>query len=90
MTIYLIERHVPGASSLSQNELQDISVKSNSVVAGLGVPYRWIRSYVAGDKIYCVHETDDPANIHRHANVCGIPVNVVTEVPAIIGPETGR
>ena len=90
MAIYIIERNVPGASMLSPAELQEISAKSNAVVEGLGVPYRWITSYVAGDKIYCVHETEATSTIHRHGELGGFPVNAVTEVAAVIGPDTGR
>ena len=59
MKRYLIEREIPGAGDLSHEELAAIAGKSNDVVESLGVPYRWITSYVAGDKIYCVHEADD-------------------------------
>ncbi len=59
MKRFLIEREIPGASELTEAQLAEIAAKSNDVVASLGVPYRWITSYVAGDKIYCVHEADD-------------------------------
>ena len=89
MPIYMVERQIPGASMLTKSELCEISMKSNDVVAGLGVPYRWITSYVAGDRIVCIHETDSPATIHRHGELGGFPVNGITEVSAVIGPETG-
>ena len=88
MPTYVIERDIPGADKLSADELRDISAKSNEVVAGLGVPYTWITSYVAGDKIYCVHEAPSAAVIEQHARAGGFPVNKVTEVAAIIGPAT--
>lgn len=88
MPTFVIEREIPGADKLSADELREISAKSNEVVAGLGVPYRWITSYVAGDKIYCVHETESAEVIHRHAREGGFPANKVTEVAAIIGPST--
>ena len=56
MPTFIIEREIPGADKLTAAELRDISAKSNEVVAGLSVPYKWVTSYVAGDKIYCVHE----------------------------------
>jgi hypothetical protein len=90
MTQFIIERNVDGASNLSADELADIATKSNEVVAGLGVPYRWVTSYVAGDKIYCVHETDDAETIREHARQGGFPADVVVEVAAVIGPQTGR
>ena len=67
MPTYIIEREVPGASALTDDELRGITTKSNDTVAGLGRPYTWRYSYVAGDKIYCVHETDDIETIYEHA-----------------------
>jgi hypothetical protein len=90
MPIYVIEREIPGANKLSASELKDISAKSNEVVAGLGVPYEWITSYVAGDKIYCVHEAESAEVVRRHAEEGGFPANRVTEVAAVIGPLTAR
>lgn len=88
MPKFLIERTVPGASTLSPKELQEISAKSNRVVAGLGVPYVWDTSYVAGDKIYCVHEAPDAETIYRHAREGGFPADLVTPISATIGPQT--
>jgi hypothetical protein len=90
MPTYIIERDIPGANKLSLEELKDISAKSNDVVANLGVPYTWIRSYVAGDRIYCVHEAQTADIICRHAEIAGFPANKVTEVVAIIGPQTAQ
>jgi hypothetical protein len=88
MPTFIIEREIPGADKLSPAELRDISAKSNEVVAGLGVPYTWVTSYVAGDKIYCVHEADSADIIERHAREGGFPANKVTRIAAFIGPET--
>jgi hypothetical protein len=90
MPKFIIERNIPGASTFTADELADISAKSNEVVADLGVPYRWVTSYVAGDKIYCVHETDDAASIAEHARRGGFPADLIVSVAAQIGPETAR
>lgn len=90
MPTYIIERNVPGASTLSAKELRDISAKSNEVVAKLGAPYRWVTSYVAGDKMYCVHEAQDADMVRRHARYGGFPADAVTQVAAIIGPDTAK
>ncbi len=88
MPTFIIERTVPGASELSPDQLKDIAAKSNAVVAGLGEPYRWITSYVAGDKLYCVHEAASAETVYRHAREGGFPADSVTEVKTNIGPET--
>ncbi|CDX21593.1 conserved hypothetical protein [Mesorhizobium sp. ORS 3324] len=90
MPTFIIEREIPGADKLSAAELREISAKSNEVVAGLGVPYSWVTSYVAGDKIYCVHEADSAETIKRHAREGGFPANKVTMISARIGPETAK
>jgi hypothetical protein len=90
MPTYVIEREIPGADKLTAKELKEISAKSNEVVSGLGVPYKWITSYVAGDKIYCVHEAESADVVRRHASKGGFPINKVTEVAAVIGPMTGK
>ena len=88
MPTFIIERTVPGASRLSQDELRDIARTSNDVVDALGVPYRWLHSYVAGDKIYCVHETEDADTVKEHARRGGFPCDSVTVIAETIGPRT--
>ncbi|WP_123026234.1 DUF4242 domain-containing protein [Mycolicibacterium stellerae] len=90
MKRYVIEREIPGASDLGHDELAAIAGKSNDVVESLGVPYRWITSYVAGDKIYCVHEADDEDAIREHARRGGFPANSVTVIANEIGPHTAE
>lgn len=88
MPTFVIEREIPGANRLTPDELRQISAKSNDVVAGLGEPYRWITSYVAGDRIYCVHEAPSAEIVLKHAHEGGFPANKVTEVAAVIDPST--
>jgi len=88
MKRYVIEREIPGASELTESQLAEIAGKSNDVVASLGVPYRWITSYVAGDKIYCIHEADDEDTIREHSRRGGFPVTSVTAVAGEFGPRT--
>ncbi|MEJ2864306.1 DUF4242 domain-containing protein [Actinomycetospora flava] len=88
MATFLIERNIPGASGLSDEQLREIATTSNDVVDSLGVAYTWSHSYVAGDKFYCVHETDDADTVREHARRGGFPADVVVEVAATIGPGT--
>ena len=88
MKKFIIEREIPGAGKMAAEELQAISKTSNSVIAVMGKPYKWVESYVAGDKIYCIHEAESEDVIREHASCGGFPANVVTEIKAIIGPET--
>ncbi|SBS70319.1 conserved hypothetical protein [uncultured Mycobacterium sp.] len=88
MKRFIIERDVPGASDLTQADLAELSRQSNNAMASLDVPYRWINSYVTGDKIYCVHEADDEDAVREHARRSGIPANTVSVIVNEIGPYT--
>ena len=88
MPTYLIEREIPGADKLTPAELKEIAATSNQVAAGLGEPYEWVTSYVAGDKVYCVHAAASAEVIERHSRLAGFPANRVTEIATVIGPRT--
>jgi hypothetical protein len=90
MKRFLIEREIPAASELTEAKLAQIAEKSNAVAASLGVPYRWITSYVAGDKIYCIHEAEDEEAVREHARRGGFPANVVMPVAHEFGPHTAQ
>ena len=90
MPKYLIEREVPGAGKLSPEELRDISARSNQVLSTLGTEIRWLQSYVADDKLYCVYVAPDEDILFEHARCGGFPINRVAEVSAMIDPSTGE
>ena len=90
MKRFIVEREIPGASELTPAQLAEISRTSNAAVASLGVPYTWINSYVAGDKIYCVHEADDADVVLEHARRGGFPANTVSVVANEFGPHTAE
>lgn len=82
MPTYLIEREIPGASDLSKEELEEITRRSNEAAEGLSRPYTWRHSYVAGDKVYCVHDADTADDVLEHSRCGGFPANLVAEVAA--------
>jgi hypothetical protein len=83
MKTYLIEREIPGASELTLEDLRGITSTSNEAVQSLHKPYKWLHSYVAGDKIYCVHQAESAQVIEEHAAAGGFPANLVVEVASV-------
>ena len=83
MKTFVIEREIPGASGLTNDQLRGITSTSNDAVASLEKPYKWLHSYVAGDKIYCFHEAENAEVIREHARVGGFPANLVAEVASV-------
>ena len=54
-------------------------------------PYEWRHSYVAGDKVYCVHDAESADDVLEHARRGGFPANLVAEVTAVLdstGPRS--
>lgn len=90
MPKYVIERELPGAGSLSADQLQAISQKSCGVLNELGPSIQWIHSYVTADKIYCVYIAPNEQLVREHATRGGFPANRVSEVRAIIDPTTSE
>jgi hypothetical protein len=89
MPRFVIEREIPGAGQLSQQELHAISQKSCSVLQEMGPRIQWQESFVTGDKIYCVYIAPDEATVREHARKGGFPANAVSRVTSVIDPTTG-
>ncbi len=89
MPKYVIERDLPGAGTLTDDDLVAISQKSNSVLAEMGGDVQWLHSYVTDDKIFCVYVAPDPASVREHARRGGFPANAVCHVSRVIDPTTG-
>lgn len=90
MPKYVIEREIPGAGNLSDNELQGISATSCGVLRDLGPQVQWLHSYVTDDKIYCVYIAPDQESVVKHAEMGGFPANSVSQVKNIIDPTTAE
>ena len=90
MPKYVIEREIPGAGSLTADQLQAISQKSCSVLRNLGPQIQWLQSYVTEDKIYCVYIAPSEELVREHAAQGGFPANSVARVLRIIAPTTAE
>lgn len=90
MPKFVIERELPGAGSLSKEQLQAVSQKSCSVLRNLGPQIQWVHSYVTQDKIYCVYIAPDEKLIREHAMQGGFPANKISEVKTMIDPTTSE
>jgi len=90
MPKFVIERDLPGAGSLSLQDLQGVSLKSCSVLRNLGPEIQWVHSYVTQDKIYCIYNAPSEQLIREHAKQGGFPANRISEVKTIIDPTTAE
>ena len=90
MPKFVIERQVPGASKLTEEELRAASLASLKALGELGSEIQWIHSFVTDDKIYCLYIAPDEDTVRRHAAKGGFPANVVARVRSVIDPTTAE
>ena len=90
MPKFVIERNLPGAGSLTAEQLHGISQKSCDILRSQGPEIQWVQSYVTDDKIYCVYIAPSAKEILEHAKQGGFPANVVAQVRQIIDPTTAE
>ncbi|MGA3035161.1 MAG: DUF4242 domain-containing protein [Terracidiphilus sp.] len=90
MPKYVIEREIPGAGSMSAEQLQAISQKSCSVLRNLGPQIQWLQSYVTDNKIYCVYIAPNEQMVREHATQGGFPANSIAQVRRVIDPTTAE
>jgi uncharacterized protein DUF4242 len=90
MPKFVIEREIPGAGSLTDAQLKEISQTSVTVLKEMGPGIQWLQSYVTGDKVYCVYLAPDEATIREHAKRGKFPANRISAVRALIDPTTAE
>ena len=86
MPQFVIERHIPGAGRLTDEELRAISLKSVDTLRSMGPQIQWLHSYVTEDKVYCVYLAPDEQSIKEHAQRTGIPADRITAVRRLLDP----
>jgi hypothetical protein len=84
---FVIEREVPGAGSLSEAQIHEMSLKSLQTLKEMGPQIQWLHSYVTEDKVYCVYLAPDEDSIRQHARLTGIPADRVAAVRRLIEPS---
>jgi hypothetical protein len=83
---FVIERELPGAGSLTEAQLHDISLESLRALNELGPQIQWLHSYVTEDKVYCVYLAPDEDTIREHARRAGLPADRVSAVRHLVDP----
>jgi hypothetical protein len=86
MPQFVIEREIPGAGSLSDEQLREISLRSLDTLEKMGPQIQWLHSYVTEDKVYCVYLAPDENSVREHARRTGIPADRVSAVRRLLDP----
>jgi len=86
MPQFVIEREIPGAGSLTEEQIREVSLRSLETLKEMGPQIQWLHSYVTEDKVYCVYIAPDENSIREHARRAGIPADRVSAVRRLIDP----
>jgi len=86
MPKYVIEREVPGAGNLNNQELKEAAQSSNKAIDELGKDIQWVESYITGDKFYCVYIAKNEDLIREHGKKSGFPVDKISEIMGMTDP----
>jgi Protein of unknown function (DUF4242) len=87
MPQFVIEREIPGAGSLTEEQIREVSLRSLESIKQIGPRIQWLHSYVTEDKVYCVYLAPDEETIREHARRSKIPANRVAAVRRLIDPK---
>ena len=88
MPNYVIEREVQGASSMTEDQVRELTFKSMSVLAELGPDIQWLHSYVTDDKIYCIYWAPNEEILKEHAKRVGAPATRISAVRRMMEPAS--
>lgn len=86
MPNFVIERAIPGASEMTEDQVHDVAKRSLGAMQQLGI--QWLHSYVTDDKIYCIYWAPNAEIIERHARQVNIPANRIAAVKRLMGPAS--
>jgi hypothetical protein len=86
VTQFVIEREIPGAGALSEDQIRELSLLSLRTLKEMGPQIQWLHSYVTEDKLYCIYLAPDENSVREHARKAGIPADRVAAVRRMIDP----
>lgn len=87
MPEFVIERDIPGAGRLTDEQLREVSLRSMEALRAVGAEVQWLHSYVTDDRVYCVYLAPDESAIRDHARRAGIPANRISAVRRLLEPS---
>lgn len=86
MPKFVVERNIPGAGSLTPEQIAALSQVSCEVIYAMGPKIQWVESFVTDNKVYCIYIAPDEATVREHARMGNFPANAVSLVRCVIDP----
>jgi hypothetical protein len=90
MPKYLVERNIPGAGTLSADDLTVMAQKWCRALEDLGPAIQWVESFITDNKVYCIYFAPSERLVLEHTQLCGFPAGRISELRAVIDPSMAR
>ena len=93
MNKYLIKREIEGASQIPREKLDEIGQGSESVLIAMrneGKKIEQDHSYIAGNNVFCVYNSESEDFIKEHSERAGVPANEITLISNILEHNTSN
>jgi hypothetical protein len=90
MPKFVVERTMPGAGTLTAEELAEAAQLSCEAIRVVGPQIQWIESFVTDDKVYCIYIAPNEETIRQHAELGGFPADSILQVRRMIDPSTAE
>jgi len=91
MKKFLIRREMEGAGSIPKHELNNAGKGSEEVLEAMrseGKNIMQEQSYVIGDAIFCIYNSDSENLIKEHSERSGVPASEISEIATVIKHNT--
>jgi hypothetical protein len=91
MKKFLIRREMEGAGSIPKHELNNAGKGSEEVLEAMrseGKNIMQEQSYVVGDAIFCVYNSDSEDLIKDHSEPSGVPDTELSDIATVIKHNT--
>ncbi|HEV2352038.1 MAG TPA: DUF4242 domain-containing protein [Terriglobia bacterium] len=90
MPKFVIEREIPGAGEMTEDQFHAAATKSVAALRELGPQIQWLHSYITDNKVYCVYLAPDAETIQKHARMTGLPANRISAVRRLLDAADGE
>jgi len=87
---FVIERDIPKVGRLDHTQLSGVAINSNAALEKMNGRVQWVHSLIAADKTFCFYMAESADDVRKHAQVAGIPANIVTEIETTIDGSWAR
>jgi hypothetical protein len=87
MPKYVIEREIPNAGQMTDEELRLAARQSMEALENLGPKIQWLHSWVTDNKVYCLYIAPDEETVCEHARLASLPADRVSAVRRMLDPS---